>query len=516
MVVGNKVFNRIALSLSGGGYRAAAFHLGALKTLHQLKLLENVNALSTVSGGTIIGAAYAGSLADKVPFEDFVQQFYDFLKTKNVITRGLAKIQESTRINNEYRMPSLIRAAASVYADDLLGDKMFSSLLNDKSTHLKEISFNATDFRSGNCFRFQKSSSDDVRTGNNNCEVDPQVNELIRLADIVAASSCFPSGFEPIRFPSDFVWPRDGELSEISKNLGRKFREEIPLMDGGVFDNQGIDSIENIHNREGAEIDLYIISDTDQRNEVLLKFPIKNHRGRISLKTINLFVWILLLLSVITFSAIIWNAAGDWLGGNLTWGKAAFLYFIPLIFTAGVIFLIVWGRLMTKKIEKLILEKIGFEVWDYLKKLTVPEIVDLVDSRVKSLIAMSISVFMKRIRNLGYNRIFADPNYQTKIMPNIIYDLDNESRWGQEIIGANLQPSEKLRSASRNAEAYSTNLWFLEQTDLDNLIYCGQATMSFKILKHLLRYKSAQILVKNSPEAKLFEDAKSTYLEMNK
>ena len=55
-------FGAIALSLSGGGYRAAAFHLGALDMLHRLDLLRDVTALSTVSGGTFTGMRYALSL----------------------------------------------------------------------------------------------------------------------------------------------------------------------------------------------------------------------------------------------------------------------------------------------------------------------------------------------------------------------------------------------------------------------------------------------------------------------
>src|SRR5207247_438457 len=52
-------FGDIALSLSGGGYRAAAFHLGTLDLLHRLQLLRDVTMLSTVSGGTFTGAYYA-------------------------------------------------------------------------------------------------------------------------------------------------------------------------------------------------------------------------------------------------------------------------------------------------------------------------------------------------------------------------------------------------------------------------------------------------------------------------
>jgi predicted acylesterase/phospholipase RssA len=41
----------IAIYLSGGGYRAAAFHLGTLAYLNRVNLLKNVVSIATVSGG---------------------------------------------------------------------------------------------------------------------------------------------------------------------------------------------------------------------------------------------------------------------------------------------------------------------------------------------------------------------------------------------------------------------------------------------------------------------------------
>jgi NTE family protein len=47
---------KIALALSGGGARAMAFHLGCLRALHDLGILDRVRVLLTVSGGSVIGA----------------------------------------------------------------------------------------------------------------------------------------------------------------------------------------------------------------------------------------------------------------------------------------------------------------------------------------------------------------------------------------------------------------------------------------------------------------------------
>ena len=44
------------LALSGGGFRASFFHLGVLARLAEMDLLRRVEVISTVSGGSIIGA----------------------------------------------------------------------------------------------------------------------------------------------------------------------------------------------------------------------------------------------------------------------------------------------------------------------------------------------------------------------------------------------------------------------------------------------------------------------------
>jgi NTE family protein len=49
---------RIGLALSGGGFRAAFFHIGVLARLAELGILPKVEVISTVSGGSIVGALY--------------------------------------------------------------------------------------------------------------------------------------------------------------------------------------------------------------------------------------------------------------------------------------------------------------------------------------------------------------------------------------------------------------------------------------------------------------------------
>lgn len=85
---------RIGLALSGGGFRAAAFHLGVLKRLEELGLLHRVEALSTVSGGSIVGALYAlrctehGGAPGSYSVDALIAEVRPFL-TENLRARAL-------------------------------------------------------------------------------------------------------------------------------------------------------------------------------------------------------------------------------------------------------------------------------------------------------------------------------------------------------------------------------------------------------------------------------------------
>src|SRR5258708_13820346 len=78
----------------------------------------------------------------------------------------------------------------------------------------------------------------------------------IKLGDIVASSSCFPAGFEPLNAPQEFSFSgrRDQKNNKglnsntlqqamiitDYNNRPRALDTSIGLMDGGVDDNQGV------------------------------------------------------------------------------------------------------------------------------------------------------------------------------------------------------------------------------------------------------------------------------------
>src|SRR5215217_4146253 len=59
----------IALCLSGGGYRAMLFHLGALWRLNEAGYLPKLDWVSSVSGGSIT-AGVLGAAWNKLDFSD--------------------------------------------------------------------------------------------------------------------------------------------------------------------------------------------------------------------------------------------------------------------------------------------------------------------------------------------------------------------------------------------------------------------------------------------------------------
>jgi predicted acylesterase/phospholipase RssA len=58
--------DKLGLSLAGGGFRASLFHLGVLHRMAEMDLLRYVEVLSTVSGGTIVGALYVLMLQEQL------------------------------------------------------------------------------------------------------------------------------------------------------------------------------------------------------------------------------------------------------------------------------------------------------------------------------------------------------------------------------------------------------------------------------------------------------------------
>ena len=217
-----------ALCLSGGGYRAMLFHVGALWRLNEAGYLPKLERVSSVSGGSIT----AGVLGLAWPKLDFDEAG---------IARGFqAEVVEPLRrmAGKTIDFPAI--ALGLITPGVTIGEKIAAAYrkhLFDQAT-LQDLPdkprfvFNATNLQSGVLWRFAKPYMRDYRVG----EVEaPQVD----LGTAVAASSAFPPFLSPVVLKLDEAayTPGSGELQRAP------FTTRPFLTDGGVYDNLGLETI---------------------------------------------------------------------------------------------------------------------------------------------------------------------------------------------------------------------------------------------------------------------------------
>ncbi len=485
----------IGLTLSGGGYRAAAFHLGVIDYLQHLQMLGQVKMLSTVSGGTFTGAKLAIAQAEQQDYKDFFNDYYQFLATTDLLSLGLDQLGDA-----ETQAPSgrkdMIVSMAQVYADTFLKNKAgeayrFDSVLNAEMS-LREISFNATEFRHGLAFRFQRSQNPKAYIGNKRVNISKSDAEKIRLADIVAASSCFPGGFEPFAFPNDFVWPD----KQIPDSLQSQFADNpLPLMDGGVYDNQGLQSLLLADERNTNDLDLFIISDVDQKSENLFPYPKTNNSQKgVTLNTLAKLSFAFIVMFLFTFVMLLNKLFTE---ENTTFLDFFFLGVVPL----GLVATAAYGLYWLRKTVSQILDQIplvGRAAWRHIKHLTIHEVINMASLRVSSLFAMAGSIFMKRIRSLVYGLIYGDfrppvnkavnEMYAGKRISNLVYHLRAGEPFSKELIGAGVpQTSQSLSKITTRAADMPTTLWFENEQQLQDLLITGRATLCYNLMKYLVR-----------------------------
>ncbi|MEJ2363100.1 MAG: zf-TFIIB domain-containing protein [Deltaproteobacteria bacterium] len=256
------LFDNIALSLSGGGVRAVGFHLGTMAYLDRIGFLKKVKILSTVSGGTVVGMGYAVYLMEGKSFGDFYHDVIDDIDRSRDEPSVLESILKHL---NKWRPPSpsgrrnLVTALAQGYDEgfQFCQGRRFDLFWADKKPdfHLEDIIFNATEFKRGIGFRFHYCAhNEQCDSGSDRVVLVEELARKARLADILAASTCIPVGLEPLEFPNDFRWPDDGDkvpkessrlvCKQIREHFEETFKERsVALMDGGVYDNQGIASV---------------------------------------------------------------------------------------------------------------------------------------------------------------------------------------------------------------------------------------------------------------------------------
>ncbi len=275
---------KVGLALSGGGFRASLFHIGVLAKLADIGVLNRVEALSCVSGGSIIGAHYFLELrrlfCEKGSDAEFSTDDYrrivenlerDFLAgvQKNVRTRVISSLWSNVRMifwanySRTMRVGELYEKHIYARVKDREGHRArwldeLKIVPNDedansfrpkrdnwrRSNKVPIMILNATSLNTGHVWQFTASYMGEPPAAINT-EIDAgyrlrrmyypeappdyrdqkKAARRIRLGYAVASSSCVPGMFEPLPLPS------------LYKD------KTVQLVDGGVFDNQGASSL---------------------------------------------------------------------------------------------------------------------------------------------------------------------------------------------------------------------------------------------------------------------------------
>ncbi len=260
--------NLILLMFSGGGSRAAALGYGVLEQFKHTpvksgrqagNLLENIDLVYGVSGGSLLAAYFALQGADVIPkFEN------DFLK-KNF---------QSEVINQILSFSNLPRLTSPQFGrGDLLQEQLNLALYRNATfadlAHKRKGPFaviSATDMNIGQKITFTQEFFDGLCLNLNDLEI----------ARAVAASSSVPLIFSPLTLNNNggncnYTIPElaileasesDGGLKskniEEVKNIlslyqNSKERPFIHLVDGGLTDNLGLSSLTDIYDVMGQE-----------------------------------------------------------------------------------------------------------------------------------------------------------------------------------------------------------------------------------------------------------------------
>ncbi len=139
--------SRIGLALSGGGFRATLYHLGVIRFLRDAQILPQITHLTTVSGGSVVGAhlalnwdRYCGSATDFVEAADEIIRFVQ-LDVRNRIVRRFPLTSTVNAVRRLLRLgasrqltrPGLLER---YYERFLFGDTALSELPDRPRLHI--------------------------------------------------------------------------------------------------------------------------------------------------------------------------------------------------------------------------------------------------------------------------------------------------------------------------------------------------------------------------------------------
>lgn len=224
---------RIALALSGGGVRAAAFHAGVLRWMAEEQWLEHVTALSTVSGGSLLAGLVFSQAGNHWP------------SSEDYLTRGYAEVR-ATLTQSSLSVDAILRLANPINWRFLLSRANVVALSIQKkwgiTGRLKDLplmpvwSINGTTAENGRRFRFKGDTIGDYETGY------AKAGEML-LAEALAVSAAFPGGIGPLTLEaSKFQWmKKETWEDETDPQIIHPPFSKLHLYDGGLYDNLGME-----------------------------------------------------------------------------------------------------------------------------------------------------------------------------------------------------------------------------------------------------------------------------------
>ena len=225
---------KIGLALSGGGYRAVLYHLGALIRLNEIGYLPNIDRITSVSGGSIVAGRLA-AVWDQLTFDDkgictnfdtlMVQPLRAFCSKTLDVRAGVGGVLWPFGKGVSERI-------IAAYDKDLMGNKTLPDMPQRPDFIIK-----SANLATGRLLRFSKSRMRDYLIG------EIQNVSGVKISEAVAASSAFPPVFSPLRMKiKKGAWTQmDG--AELFQQEGLK--TTLELTDAGAYDNLGVERIDH-------------------------------------------------------------------------------------------------------------------------------------------------------------------------------------------------------------------------------------------------------------------------------
>lgn len=238
-----------ALCLSGGGFRASLFHLGAVRRLNELGVLGRLRTVSAVSGGAIVANLLtdprlewpdpAGPPAAVGGLEEFVAEPLRRLTARNVRTPALLARLRPWKGGGAGGMIETLAdellAAVPWWGRDLREARRGGPVILTTAT---EIGYGVTWL-----FADAHSIGPRGRIGDHRLGYAAPPPGL-RVVDAVAASLAYPPIFEPLVLDGSGLGlvggvPDPDEESTVHAAIGSR----IELADGGVVDNLALEQV---------------------------------------------------------------------------------------------------------------------------------------------------------------------------------------------------------------------------------------------------------------------------------